>query len=190
LLRVVRTEAKGKTALDICALTEKGLQHLLERTSPRPVLEALLAAVERCEANLRELVGSAAGQHQHLQALHAFAVKLLEKTPQLAPVQAPAPTNGQHKPEDHVLDVLQSWHDARRIGDCPLPDLYRRFKESSPKLTLGQFHDALRSLHERRAIYLHPWTGPLYEMPEPALALLVGHEIAYYASLSESTLAA
>ena len=26
------------------------------------------------------------------------------------------------------------------------------------------------------------WTGPLYAIPEPPLALLVGHEIAYYAS--------
>ena len=30
-------------------------------------------------------------------------------------------------------------------------------------------------------VYLHPWTGPLYALPEPAFALLVGHEVAYYA---------
>jgi hypothetical protein len=49
-------------------------------------------------------------------------------------------------------------------------------------LTIGLFHDGLRGLCEAQCIYLHPWTGPLYDMPEPALALLVGHEIAYYAS--------
>jgi len=27
-----------------------------------------------------------------------------------------------------------------------------------------------------------PWTGPLYDLPEPHFALLVGHEVAYYAS--------
>lgn len=184
LLRVVRTEAKGKAPLEICALTEKGLQHLLEQTSPRPILEALLTAVERCEGKLRELVGNAAGQGQHLQSLRALASKLLEQSAPAA-VSPPAPANGKRLPEDHVLDVLRTWHSAGRLGDCPLPDLYRRFKETSPKLTLGQFHDALRALYESRAIYLHPWTGPLYELPEPALAMLAGHEIAYYASLRE-----
>jgi hypothetical protein len=49
-------------------------------------------------------------------------------------------------------------------------------------VTIGQFHDGLRRLHDGATIYLHPWTGPLYELPEPRFALLVGHEIAYYAS--------
>ena len=49
-------------------------------------------------------------------------------------------------------------------------------------LSIGQFHDGLRELHDREQVYLHPWTGPLYAMPEPAFALLIGHEIAYYAS--------
>ena len=62
--------------------------------------------------------------------------------------------------------------------DCPLPHLYRTLSEQ----TIGQFHDALRQLHSQQRIYLHPWTGPLCELPEPALALLVGHEVAYYAS--------
>ncbi len=38
-------------------------------------------------------------------------------------------------------------------------------------------------MHQAGRIYVHPWTGPLHELPEPAYALLVGHEIAYYASL-------
>ena len=45
--------------------------------------------------------------------------------------------------------------------------------------------DGLRKLHQQEQIYLHPWTGPLYDLPEPALALLVGHEVAYYASRRE-----
>jgi hypothetical protein len=64
-----------------------------------------------------------------------------------------------------------------------LPELFRRLRDAYPSLTVGQFHDRLRLLHRGEKIYLHPWTGPLYELPEPACALLVGHEIAYYASL-------
>ena len=48
--------------------------------------------------------------------------------------------------------------------------------------TLGGFHDALRRLHRSGRVYLHPWTGPLYSLPDPSYALLVGHEVAYYAS--------
>ena len=59
-------------------------------------------------------------------------------------------------------------------------------KSNNPSLTIGQFHDSLRRLHEMEKIYLHPWTGPLYEIPEPACALLVGHEVAYYASVRGS----
>jgi hypothetical protein len=33
---------------------------------------------------------------------------------------------------------------------------------------------------------LHPWAGPIYEIPEPELAMLVGHAIAYYVSLRAS----
>ena len=39
------------------------------------------------------------------------------------------------------------------------------------------------SSHDLGKIYLHPWTGPLYDIPEPPYALLIGHEIAYYASI-------
>ena len=55
-----------------------------------------------------------------------------------------------------------------------------------PAPTIGHFHDSLRRLHEQEKIYLHPWTGPLYEIPEPPYALLVGHEIAYYASIRKA----
>jgi hypothetical protein len=41
----------------------------------------------------------------------------------------------------------------------------------------------LRLLYDAGRIYLHPWTGPLYAVPEPTFALLVGHNVAYYASL-------
>ena len=51
-----------------------------------------------------------------------------------------------------------------------------------PELTIGAFHDTLRALQTAGDIYLHPWTGPLYDIPEPPYALLVGHEVAYYAS--------
>jgi DNA-binding PadR family transcriptional regulator len=188
LLRVVRTEAKGKSPREICALTEQGLQHLLRETSPRPVLDALLRAVERCQTKLDEFAVSADEQREHLSALRDIAVKILAQLPKTETLRLPWEANGQRRPEEAVLDCLRAWNAGRQLGDCPLPELYRRAREAKPSLSLGQYHDALRGLHEKQAIYLHPWTGPLYEMSEPAAALLAGHEIAYYASLRPTTL--
>ncbi len=112
----------------------------------------------------------------------------------LTPVAPPSPRAKQTsrartvrptKQEARLLESLHSWQDGRRLGDCPLPELFALAKAAAPRLTIGQFHDAVRSLAVKQAIYLHPWTGPLYEMPQPALALLSGHEVAYYVSLRE-----
>jgi hypothetical protein len=83
-----------------------------------------------------------------------------------------------------VLTHLAGWQTRGRLQDCPLPELYCVARQAAPSLTIGRFHDGLRALHDRRQIDLQPWTGPLYEIPEPAVALLVGHAIAYYASLT------
>ncbi len=64
-----------------------------------------------------------------------------------------------------------------------MPELYRRVHRTAPSLTIGRFHDTLRQLHEEERIYLHPWSGPLYEIPEPPYAVLIGHEVAYYVSI-------
>jgi hypothetical protein len=89
------------------------------------------------------------------------------------------------EPHRAITEQLATWHASNRLGDCPLPELFRRLHMGDAGLTIGRFHDRLRLLHQGRKVYLHPWTGPLYEMPEPAYALLVGHEIAYYASFRD-----
>jgi hypothetical protein len=68
-----------------------------------------------------------------------------------------------------------------------LPELYRSLSTREDPPTIGAFHDALRELVAAHRIYLHPWTGPLYALPEPTCALLVGHNIAYYASARSPT---
>jgi hypothetical protein len=90
--------------------------------------------------------------------------------------------NLQESWQPETVAYLRAWQAGHASGDCPLPDLFLRTQRNLPTLTIGQFHDGLRRLYEQQQIYLHPWTGPLYEIPEPACAMLVGHEIAYYAS--------
>jgi hypothetical protein len=84
-----------------------------------------------------------------------------------------------------ILTHLSDWPSAAG-EDCPLPELFRSLADREPSPSIGEFHDALRQLHAAGDIYLHPWTGPLYAVPEPSFALLAGHNIAYYASSRES----
>jgi hypothetical protein len=180
LLQVVGSATRGKTTHEVCAVTEKGLAYLLNQVSPRTVLEQLVCAVEARQVQADELLAVARQVHEGLDALKATAEKVLHQ------VNRPT-TNGHAGPGQSadtwpvvVLDFLRRWQSSGAPEDCSLPELYR---QTASRLSIGQFHDGLRRLHECEQIYLHPWTGPLYDIPEPPYALLVGHEIAYYASL-------
>ena len=84
---------------------------------------------------------------------------------------------------DAIMARLTDWAGSAAAGqDCPLPDLYRSLTCREAPPTIGAFHDCLRALNAAGQIYLHPWTAPLYAMPEPAYALLSGHNVAYYVS--------
>jgi len=82
-----------------------------------------------------------------------------------------------------LISHLERWSASGALEDCPLPELFRQARSADSDLTIGRFHDNLRHLDEGGQIHLHPWTGPLYGIPEPPYALLVGHAVAYYASL-------
>lgn len=82
--------------------------------------------------------------------------------------------------------ILAHLADHRGPTDCTLPELFRAVAAAGPAPSIGEFHDCLRELHAGGAVALHSWTGPLYALPEPQYALLVGHGIAYYASLREA----
>jgi hypothetical protein len=178
-----------------CVITDKGLQFLLAQVNPRSVLEDFLRALEARRGELANLA-AAAGR---LQLCHDTLAALVEKV--LAQFPTGEPANGvpsdmkalfrqflAHQPppaspsvEPALLAELRRWQESGASEDCPMPHLYRQTQAAS----IGEFHDLLRRLHEGGVVYLHPWTGPLHELPEPPFALLIGHEIAYYASLRE-----
>jgi hypothetical protein len=187
LLRVVRTQTRGKTAVEFCTITEKGLAYLLGQVSPRQVLEDFLRALETRHAQAGELIAVARQMQAGLDALRGTAEHVLQQLDRPAPLPVPHTTNGSLTWLAAVLSHLAQRQAAGAAQDCPLPELYQQARQVSPQLTIGHFHDGLRQLHAQGQIYLHPWTGPLHDLPEPACALLVGHEIAYYASLKEMT---
>jgi hypothetical protein len=184
-LRVLSTQTRGKTTQDICGISDRGLAYLLSQVSPRQVLEDFLRVLEARQNQVADLVASARQIHASLAAFKASAEHVLQQVRAAPPVGV----NGNHpKPAadawtEQALALLEKWQASGASEDYPLPDLYRHLHTSAADLTIGRFHDGLRRLHDQGKIYLHPWTGPLHDLPEPPYALLVGHEIAYYASL-------
>jgi hypothetical protein len=190
LVHTLRSETRGKTTHEICAVTEKGLAFLLTQLSPREAVQALVSAVDARQGEMTELLAGVRQTQASLEALKALAETVLRQIRERDNAPMPLPcdktTSNGHSADawlPTVLDHLSRWQASATLEDCPLPALYQIARHTAPTLTIGQFHDGLRRLHEQERVYLHPWTGPLYEIPEPTLALLVGHEIAYYASL-------
>jgi hypothetical protein len=184
LVRTIQTENRGKQVLEICTITEKGLAFLLGQVSPKQVLEDLVRTLQARQVQVEELVHAARQWQTGLESLQSTVARILQQLQQPGSLIGPGPSaNGSDVWLAEVLAYLAQWHASGASGDCPLPDLFRRAKGMKPSLTIGHFHDGLRRLHDQEKIYLHPWTGPLYDIPEPPYALLVGHEIAYYASL-------
>lgn len=190
LIRITDDPVRGR---EVCALTEKGMQFLVRNASPRQVLEDFVRALEDRQAAIDTMASNIEAMSTGLQDLRAAVEHVLPRLTEPGHTNGavrPRPsTNGDasaHRNDGLIADIkarLSEWHAAAGASqDCPLPDLYRRL-ESGVGTTIGRFHDALRQLHDDHQIYLHPWTGPLYALPEPVFALLIGHEVAFYASI-------
>jgi hypothetical protein len=173
-----------------CALTDKGRAYLFSQVSPRQVLEDFVRALESREAQLAGVSGLVRQVQASFEALRANVAPVLEQLRQGGPTglnglfqQFHNDTPNTTDPTAPLLAALERWSGSSAADDCPLPELFRQVQGSCPGLSLGAFHDCLRRLQDEGRLYLHPWTGPLYDMPEPACALLVGHTVDYYASI-------
>jgi hypothetical protein len=194
LLQVVESEAWGRAMREVCILTEKGRQFLVQKASPRQVLEDFVRVLEDRQTAVANLSANVARMATGLEAIRATVEQVIPRLTDhhqsngfdMNAIFIPARLTTTTASDALVADVrsrLAEWHaDGAASQDCPLPDLFRKL-ESKNHVSVGLFHDALRQLHDDHQVYLHPWTGPLYTLPEPAFALLVGHEVAYYASI-------
>lgn len=176
---------------DRCVLTDKGLDYLLGEIEPRHVLEDLVRILEEREQQLTQLlleVRTLQDQLRHLTNIARVVLPLAKERcgrpfdSDIPEISGPSSALGASGKEGEaaLLAHLRDWEGP---GDFPLPLLFRQLVSTVPGMTLGRFHDILRRLRETQQVYLHPWTGPKYDLPEPNCALLVGHDIVYYVSL-------
>lgn len=148
-------------------LQPKGLAYLIQERPPRQLLEDFVRAIEAREKQLTDLgqqICTLLSSHEEMREHLINMLKVYDQ-----PISLPL--------EDELLRAIRKWSGPQ---DMPLPELYRQAGQGH---SIGQFHDALRLLVKRLEVRIQPWTGPLYALPEPELALLIGHEIGYYVSL-------
>ncbi|MDW8222873.1 MAG: hypothetical protein RMJ82_07990 [Gemmatales bacterium] len=163
--------------------SEAGVRWLVEQGYARLVLEALSQQIGECERHWQtwaEQVGQIQRQLEQLRRRLETALAVLNSEKQ-EPERLPI---WQAEVWQHTLQrCLRHWQDTHPQEDCPLPELFRQVQAQHPYLTVGAFQDSLRRGHAQGRILLHPWAGPIHEIPEPEFALLIGHALVYYASL-------
>lgn len=170
---------------ELCTITERGLRHLADNGNPKQILEDFVRVLEERSEQVRGLLETAERMARNLEGLRTSVAAVI---PHVDAARVAVPVNRLSESQlnanelaPSILAHLADWR-SDSGGDCPLPELYRAIACVRPECTVGRFHDALRELHGTGRIYLHPWTGPLYTVPEPAYALMAGHNVAYYAS--------
>jgi hypothetical protein len=194
LFEVARTETKGKTSINWVKPTPRGVAFLHERESPVRVLRDLLDVLR---ANRDGVPGWLADIRQDLlgigdrladqtqrwsQRLEALAQRVEEA---LGRVNASAPqlSDGMAANLPWGLDAL-TYLFRRQAGggaaECPLPELFLAVSQNHPGLTVKDFHDGLRRLHDRGALRLQAFTKPAEQLPEPEFALVDGASVYYY----------
>ncbi|HMO34921.1 MAG TPA: hypothetical protein PKA06_02660 [Gemmatales bacterium] len=176
------TTTKGKTVVQYVGITDAGVEYLLKYSNPRPILELVQQKLAECESSLRAQKLSLQETLQTVEVLRSKIERLASVTEQQG---ATYDRLSISKWEDRVTRYLKERYEQKPAEDCPLPELYSQAKNAAPEISIGMFHDGLRKLTTERRIALQPWTGPLHELPEPGLALLQGHSLAYYASITE-----
>lgn len=193
LLEVIRTESKGKTAIDWVRPTPAGVElvHSLEsparaldelRTALRLNQQAIPAWLDALRASLgameERLSAEARAWNDRFEALSRRVDETLRRIEQSVPA-LPADLLAAHPWAIDAINYLDRRKSGGATDDCPLSELFAALRRSHPGLSLAAFHEGLRRLHGRHVLRLCPCAGNAV-LPEPEYALLDGDAVLYY----------
>ena len=196
LLEVVRTETKGKITTEWVRATPQAREFLQRHESPVQALKDLQAILQSnrqgiplwlsemqrdLETLSKRLVEEAEKWTHRLESIGEQVAQALRR---VEAADSPAPEGGTAD-SAWAVDAL-GYLDRRRVsgaqGECPLPELFGALRPRHRDLSVPEFHDGLRRLHDRRALRLLPFAGSPNEMPEPEYALTDGANVLYFAA--------
>ena len=187
LFETTRTEAKGRLIVEWVRITPKGVSYAHDRASPKAVLRELREVLGETRAGLPLWMAEMRGEIAGLAA--KFELRSRELTQQLdqlsrsveAAIRRAEVSSTKLSGElvqlvnwgESALEYLDRREKAGANGDCPLRELFEALRETSPGLTVPDFHRGLKHLHENRAVQLV--SG--FEAPDPEYSLLMGAEL-------------
>jgi hypothetical protein len=199
LLEIVRTETKGKAVIEWVRLTPRGVEYLHERESPLCALQELRLTLQVNQQAipvwLTDMRGAlramderlAADAHKWLERLDALTRRVeetLRRLEQAAPLLPPEIAESHPWAIDalNYLDRRQLAAESAANGQtpsCSLPELFVALLRAHPNLSLSEYHEGLRGLHDRRLVQLQS-AANLADLPQPEFALLEGAAVLYY----------
>jgi hypothetical protein len=198
----------GKSRKDLYRITLAGLQAVTARGDQRSVLEGLGQRLDKLQQAYAQLPARIAEfshevatlQHTVQQSVLELRTALDQTIERLKPhsldqmqhslQQSEAPASSAEPASGLPIDWTEEM--VRLVGEqkqrhvlqrLTLTQLYSHIQAKIPHLTLGDFHDGLRRLHDQGRIRLGPYTQALPTLDDTRVALYLDREVKYYVEL-------
>ncbi len=183
---------KGASKKQTYRLTPAGLQAVLGQSETLVLLRSVHAALQEqtqlCHA-LRDRLGQLQPLSQVVEQL-AQRIQPPDLSKVLAALQSPGPAVHEAAPPsarlawlDEVVQLAAEQKQRDRYNPLTLPQAYRALQGKHPGLTLGEYHEGLRTLRDQGRIRLGPYTRALATIEDPRNALFLDGEVMYYVEL-------
>ncbi len=175
-----------EVGVDAARISSKGRERIAQNLCPKTILDDFVRILEHRQGVAKQMLVGAQKQIEQLDRMQLGLTELrmaILKRDALSESAPPeSPTTESFEGEIVLVKARQilAVHERDFETDYLLFQLYDRLTEQIGPFSIGVFHDLLREWHGEGFVALHPWTGPLYQLPRPELALLIGHEIACY----------
>ena len=194
LFETVRTEAKGRLIVEWVRASAKGVGFVHAHDSPKAVLTELKQAIGETRGGLplwmadvrgeladvgrkfEERAGELTAKLDELSRRVDAALRRIDAGPRLGVEARVVPW------AETALEHLDRRTAAGAYDPCSLGELFHAVRQTVPALSVGEFHDGLRRLHDTRAVRLSGTSVNPGARADPEYAILVGAEVCVFAS--------
>jgi len=192
LLESIRTETRGKLAVEWVQATAKAVGYVHEHDSPKSVLRELKEVLQATRDGVPVWMTEAKAEiadisYRFDRRANALLKRLDEVAERVDSVLRRAETRMPSVAEPvgrvipwavDALEYLDQRAEGGAAGSCPLPELFHAIRLRFPVLPLPAFHDGVRRLHDLRALQL----AESDMMAEPEHAVLADGKLMYAAT--------
>jgi hypothetical protein len=190
LLDTIRTETRGKVVTEWVRSTPKAVTFVHDHESPKSLLRELRSVLQTVQGGIPPWMEATRNELRSISAtFETQATALLKQLSELAVRVEDALRRAEtHRPAVassvglvvpwaiEALEYLDRRKETGVLGECSLPELFHALRVRSPELSLADFHDGLKRLHDVRAVRLISGDA----MAEPEYAVVVDGRLVYW----------